>query len=303
MHDDFIRVLLVEDNPGDARLVAEMLKDASTAEFHLEHVATVRAAVDRLSDEQRPVDAILLDLSLPDEHGLETVRRVVGATSRAVVVVMTGAGDEQLGLQALQEGAQDYLVKGQVTPATLRRALRFAIERGGQRLHLQNLSLKDDLTGLNNRRGFLALAEQQIKTARRQRMPFVLLFLDLDRLKYINDTFGHAEGNRALAEAAQILRDCFRQSDTVGRIGGDEFAAIAMNITGAHEHILRMRIESALTLANANADRAYPLGFSIGLVTCGPGDDGAIEVLLERADAAMYQEKARKKRTTAGTPS
>jgi diguanylate cyclase (GGDEF)-like protein len=295
MNDDRIRVLLVEDNPGDARLVVEMLKDEGGAGFELEHVTTVRAAVDRLADEETPIDAVLLDLSLPDEHGLETVRRVVAATPRAVVVVMTGAGDEQLGLQALQEGAQDYLVKGQVTTAALRRAVRFSIERGGQRLHLQTLSLKDDLTGLNNRRGFLALAEQQLKLARRQRTPFVLLFLDLDRLKYINDTFGHAEGNRALAEAARILRDCFRQSDIVGRIGGDEFAALAVNTTGAHEHILRLRIESALSLANADAERAYPLGFSMGIVSCAPTEEGTVEELLERADAAMYVEKGRKR--------
>jgi len=295
MPDDRIRVLLVEDNPGDARLVVEMLKDSHASDFDLEHVTTVRAAVERLTDESSRLDAVLLDLSLPDEHGVETVRRVVAATQRAVVVVMTGAGDEEMGLQALQEGAQDYLVKGQVTTAMLRRTLRFSIERGGQRLQLQDLSLKDDLTGLNNRRGFLALAEQQMKYARRQRAPFVLLFLDLDRLKYINDTFGHAEGNRALAEAARVLRDCFRQSDIVGRIGGDEFAALAMNTTGAHEHILRMRIDSALNLVNADGERAYPLGFSIGMVNCTAAEDGSIESLLDRADAAMYVDKGRKR--------
>jgi diguanylate cyclase (GGDEF)-like protein len=301
--DTLIRVLLVEDNPGDARLVVEMLKDPGASEFHLEHVTTVRAAIARLSDEARPgIDAVLLDLSLPDEHGVDTVRRVIEACAGAVIVVMTGAGDEQMGLAALQEGAQDYLVKGQVTTAMLRRAVRFSIERGGQRLHLENLSVKDDLTGLHNRRGFLALAEQQMKLARRQRTPFVLLFLDLDRLKYINDTFGHAEGNRAIAEAAKVLRDCFRQSDIVGRLGGDEFAAMAMNTSGAHEHILRLRIGTALQLVNAGADRSYPLGFSIGLLTCQPGEDQTIEMLLERADALMYEDKGRKRRVPEDAP-
>jgi diguanylate cyclase (GGDEF)-like protein len=301
--DTLIRVLLVEDNPGDARLVVEMLKDPGASEFHLEHVTTVLAAIARLSDEARPgIDAVLLDLSLPDEHGVDTVRRVIEACAGAVIVVMTGAGDEQMGLAALQEGAQDYLVKGQVTTAMLRRAVRFSIERGGQRLHLENLSVKDDLTGLHNRRGFLALAEQQMKLARRQRTPFVLLFLDLDRLKYINDTFGHAEGNRAIAEAAKVLRDCFRQSDIVGRLGGDEFAAMAMNTSGAHEHILRLRIGTALQLVNAGADRSYPLGFSIGLLTCQPGEDQTIEMLLERADALMYEDKGRKRRVPEDAP-
>lgn len=296
MGDETIHVLLVEDNPGDARLVVEMLKEDGGGEFALEHVTTVRDAVERLAREDPPIDAVLLDLSLPDEHGLETVRRVFGATARAVIVVMTGAGDEQLGLAALQEGAQDYLVKGQVTAPSLRRALRFSIERGGQRLHLQNLSLKDDLTGLHNRRGFLALAEQQLKLARRQKSPFVLLFFDLDGLKSINDTFGHAEGNRAIAEAAKVLRDCFRQSDIVGRLGGDEFAAMAMNTSGAHEHILRLRIETALSLLNANPDRSYPLAFSVGLVSTAGGEDVTLDALLERADALMYAEKGSKRR-------
>jgi diguanylate cyclase (GGDEF)-like protein len=293
-----IQVLLVEDNPGDARLVVEMLHEEAAAGFELTHVNTVRAAVDRLTEDAYLFDAVLLDLSLPDESGLETLRRVVGAAHHSVVVVMTGAGDDELGLLAMQAGAQDYLVKGQVDGRMLRRALRFAIERQDMRMELQSLSLKDDLTGLHNRRGFLTLAEQQMKLSRRNRTSSLLLFLDLDQLKHINDTFGHAEGNRAIAEAADVLRGCFRQSDILARLGGDEFAALAVN-SSSDEGSVRARLRDALDEVNAKPDRAYPLEFSAGVLQCGPGDDRSVETLLERADALMYEEKRHKRRVEA----
>jgi diguanylate cyclase (GGDEF)-like protein len=290
---ELIQVLLVEDNPGDVRLVREILKEGGGDEFELIHVSTVREAVEQLRADTQGIDAVLLDLSLPDESGLNTLRRVVEATSTAVVVVMTGGGDEELGLSALREGAQDYLVKGTVTGQILRRALRFSI---GRQSKLQSLSHKDDLTGLNNRRGFLILAEQQIKIAKRQRTPFLLLFLDLDELKVINDTFGHAEGNRAIVEAADLLRGCFRQSDVLARFGGDEFAAFALSSEGTDDSTVRARITTALDRVNAKPDRAYPLGFSMGVLACAPGEEGSVEVLLERADALMYREKRQKRR-------
>lgn len=292
MSTEVIQVLLVEDNPGDVRLVHEMLREVDASEFELRHVATVREAVEVVSSDS-DVDAVLLDLSLPDESGLNTLRRVVAASTTASVVVMTGAGDDELGLAAMREGAQDYLVKGQVNGRTLRRALRFAI---GRQSNLQSLSHKDDLTGLNNRRGFLILAEQQIKLARRQRTPFLLLFLDLDQLKHINDTLGHAEGNRALVEAADLLRRCFRQSDILARFGGDEFAALALSADGSDDVSVRGRISAALDAVNGRPDRAYPLGFSMGILACSPAENGSVETLLERADTLMYREKRQKRR-------
>ena len=290
---ELTQVLLVEDNPGDARLVREMLREVQADEFELLHVATVREAVEQLRADHGGIDAVLLDLSLPDDSGINTLRRGVDVASSAVVVVMTGAGDDELGMTAVREGARDYLVKGQVNGQTLRRALRFAI---GRQSKLQSLSHKDDLTGLNNRRGFLMLAEQQIKLARRQRTPFLLLFLDLDELKHINDTFGHAEGNRALVEAADVLRGCFRQSDIVARFGGDEFAALALSAEGTDDLTVRARVSAALDAVNGRPDRAYPLGFSMGILACSPTETGNVESLLEQADALMYREKKHKKR-------
>jgi diguanylate cyclase (GGDEF)-like protein len=290
---DRIQVLLVEDNPGDVRLVREMLTEGGDEDFELFHAQTVSEATERLATDTAGIDAVLLDLSLPDDTGVNTLRRIVAAARTAVVVVMTGAGDEELGLTSLREGAQDYLVKGQVDGRTLRRALRFALSRQSV---LQSLSHIDDLTGLHNRRGFLLLAEQQVKLARRQRQPFLVLFMDLDQLKHINDTHGHAEGNRALIEGADVLRRCFRQSDLVARFGGDEFAALAHGAEEADDVAMRARIHGALDAVNCRSDRPYPLGFSMGVLACSPLEDATIEQLLERADTLMYREKNLKRR-------
>ncbi len=295
MTAEAIEVLLVEDNPGDARLMAELLKEDGSSEFAFSHVSTVRAAVDALATPGHRIQAILLDLSLPDEHGLDTIRRVVAVAGRAVVVVMTGAGDQELGLSAMQEGAQDYFVKGSVDGPGLRRALRFAIQRGGKQHQLQNESITDDLTGLHNRRGFLLVADQMLRTARRDRSDFMLLFLDLDRLKFINDTYGHAEGNRAIVEAADVLRTCFRTNDLIARLSGDEFAALAMNSTATADAALRKRLDEVLDGVNARPGRAYPLGFSVGILACASTDDRSMEALLANADALMYEDKRRKR--------
>jgi len=156
---------------------------------------------------------------------------------------------------------------------------------------LQRLSHRDDLTGLHNRRGFMMRAEQNLRLIRRQRTPFLLFFIDLDQLKGINDTFGHAEGNRAIVEAADVLRRCFRQSDLLARFGGDEFAALAIRSGDSDEAVMRARLSGALDAVNLKPDRDYPLSFSVGLLTCGPHEDAHIEELLERADQLMYREK------------
>jgi len=300
MDEQPIDVLVVEDNPGDARLVLEMLKEESSSRFNVKQAETVRDACDHLNGEH-PIDVVLLDLSLPDESGLDTVRRIVATAGAASVVVMTGAGDDELGRAAMHAGAQDYLVKGQVDGRMLRRALRYAIERHQMKRQLENLSLKDDLTGLNNRRGFLLLAEQQLKIARRNRVGFLLLFLDLDQLKHINDTLGHAEGNRAISEAADVLRSCFRQSDLVARLGGDEFGILSPDTDLLGAASLAEEVRSLVESEQPGGSGLGPVTVSIGCADWEGGDDSAATLML-RADRRLYSAKARRNVVCAGDP-
>jgi len=159
---------------------------------------------------------------------------------------------------------------------------------------LQNLSQIDDLTGLYNRKGFLALADHRRKLAVRSRESFSVAFLDLDGLKAINDTLGHETGDRALIEVASVLRESFRQSDILGRLGGDEFAVFIGEADESETESIRRRVQQHLDTSNAQPGRSYPLSFSIGIVSTSSAEGLDIEAFLSRADALMYQHKRAK---------
>jgi diguanylate cyclase (GGDEF)-like protein/PAS domain S-box-containing protein len=160
---------------------------------------------------------------------------------------------------------------------------------------LRRLSLLDELTGLLNRRGFLGAAQQNLKLARRLKESALLLFIDLDGLKDINDNLGHTEGDRALADSAVILKDTYRDSDIVARLGGDEFTVLAMGTPERDSGVLASRLQRQLDAHNAKGHRPYQLSMSVGIVGCGPENSMSIEDLIARADAAMYENKRSKR--------
>jgi diguanylate cyclase (GGDEF)-like protein len=166
------------------------------------------------------------------------------------------------------------------------------------REELKKLSLTNELTGLYNRRGFIALAQQQIKLADRSRMthksrPLLLLFVDLDNLKQINDNFGHKEGDRILIETARILKKTFRDPDIIARIGGDEFAVLALDTS--EEKIIRERLQKNIDVYNKQGILSYELSLSIGIACYDPENPCTLDDLLSKADALMYENKLSKK--------
>jgi len=289
MNNRLITVLLIEDNPGDAGLIRAALSEAKGGEFALEWVERLSAGIERL--ESGGIDIVLLDLSLPDSRGLETLRKIQTAAPDIPVVVLTGLDDETIALNSVQAGAQDYLVKGDMAGNLLARAIRYAIERQRMQVAMQSLSLVDDLTGLFNRRGFLTLAQQEMKTAERINKPVLIVFCDMDELKSINDTLGHQEGDRAICAAAEVIRNTFREPDIVARLGGDEFAVYAMLNIDIDENILKNRLEQNLEERNRKGDLPFLLSISIGIVRNQAGSPGNIEDLLKEADRRMYEEK------------
>jgi diguanylate cyclase (GGDEF)-like protein/PAS domain S-box-containing protein len=159
---------------------------------------------------------------------------------------------------------------------------------------LERLASDDELTGLHNRRGFLALAEQSLRLARRAEKPFALVFIDLDGLKKINDTFGHASGDQVISDAALVLRDSFRHCDVLGRLGGDEFAILMVDATEESISIVRRRVAEKVERFNLEESRPYQLSLSIGTLMCGFDEESSVETLLAKADALMYEEKKKK---------
>jgi diguanylate cyclase (GGDEF)-like protein/PAS domain S-box-containing protein len=165
-------------------------------------------------------------------------------------------------------------------------------DRKEQERALRSLTIVDDLTRLYNRRGFLTLAERHLKLAARKKSGVYLLFADVDGLKVINDTFGHLEGDRALVDAADILRCSFRSADIIARLGGDEFTVFPIEAADGTSQILIDRLEEQLRRHNeANAGRGYRLTFSVGIARFEPDSSWTIDQLLEQADKALYQQK------------
>jgi diguanylate cyclase (GGDEF)-like protein len=160
---------------------------------------------------------------------------------------------------------------------------------------VERLSIQDELTGLNNRRGFITLASQQLKYLRRQGAPFYVIFADLDGLKRINDAWGHKEGDLAIKSAARILRESLRESDIVSRLGGDEFTALANQTDSAGFEVIKRRINEGCERLEAELRKPWKLSMSIGYFAAPPGCEMDIEEMMSIADAELYKEKLARK--------
>jgi diguanylate cyclase (GGDEF)-like protein len=163
---------------------------------------------------------------------------------------------------------------------------------------LRVLTVTDPLTGLYNRRGFFLLAEHQWQLALRKKSAFLLLYIDIDRFKEINDTFGHKEGDRALQAVAAALRECFRTTDILARIGGDEFA-LTTDVPPDSPAMLEQRLVRNIQQSTGKTGRPYQISLSVGILRCDNSLEAlSIEDLLARADALMYEQKREHKNCT-----
>ena len=160
---------------------------------------------------------------------------------------------------------------------------------------LRNLSLTDELTGLNNRRGFAILASGLLKFAKRANHPICLMYIDMDSLKNINNTFGHAEGDMALTHFARILTETYRDSDVVARLGGDEFVVLTIDATENGISTIQARLQSNVEAYNLVSVRGYVLSFSLGIIQVDLNSTFTVDTLLSQADKAMYEHKHSKK--------
>jgi diguanylate cyclase (GGDEF)-like protein len=283
-------VLLIEDNPGDARLIKEMLAQHSAGPFRLKSVDRLSRGLEVLSAE--PPALVLLDLSLPDSHGLETFARVYAHAPKIPIIVLTGNDDQALALSAVKTGAQDYLVKGKIDPELLLRAMQYSIERKRYQEELERQANYDGLTGLPNRN----LLHDRLKQAvfgQRHVRSIAVVFIDLDHFKFVNDSLGHNAGDKLLQYVAERLQSTVRDGDTVARLGGDEFVVI-LNDQGREDVIFRamQRIVTKLSEPVRINDHELNVTCSAG-ISVFPQDGPDVETLLKNADAAMYRAKAK----------
>lgn len=240
--------------------------------------------------ERVPADILLTDIMMPGMQGLELVGRAKRLRPSLTVVVMTGFAEDFSYDEVIRSGATDFIKK----PFTSQELL-VRIKHAQLQDRLRELSITDELTGLSNRRGFFAFAQQQLKRARRNGERVVLLYADLDGLKGINDSCGHITGDRALSDTAQIFRETFRDSDIIARMGGDEFAVILVDAPVESVSAVRGRLQQRLDAYNAGADGSFHLSVSLGMAVFDPATPGTVDELIREADSRMYEDKKGKK--------
>jgi diguanylate cyclase len=287
--------LIIEDSVADTDLITEFLIEAQIAATCASNMTDAELQLRSFS-----FDYVISDLMLPDAEGLEAVRHIAELAPLTPLIVLTGLNDENLALRAVQQGAQDFLVKSELDASLLRRTLRHARERKQVFNHLTYLTHHDSLTGAFNRVALLEQLERQLQHARDHQRSLALIYIDLDHFKEVNDTLGHEAGDLLLKAVTQRLREAIGTSGSVARLAGDEFAVLLPDLpTGAAAHELANRIRSHLLTPIDMSGQPVVVTASLGLATF-PEDASSVDDLLRQADTEMYRVKRRRRSSSVG---
>lgn len=292
-----IKMLLVEDDADFSSIFKLRFRSEQDPPFEIENVQTLDAALKILHS--KPFDLVLLDLGLPDSRGIETFDRFFAKHKEIPCVILSGMEEVHLALEVVRKGAQDYVVKGAADHATLVRVLKYALERHRQRKQveelnekLEKLSILDPLTQLLNRRGLQQMLSRELQIAGRDGSNLVVILLDLDDFKAINDSFGHAVGDIVLQEVSKVLRKTVRAMDHVSRIGGDEFIILLPNTRPAEavhfSERLRLAINRALIVSRGEQAIRTTASFGVANVT---RQMISVEELLEATHEVLARSK------------
>ena len=323
-----IKTLLVEDNEGDAFLLKKKLAYGKETQFDLTHVDRLAIAVKLLQIEV--FDVILLDLSLPDSSGLETFLSLETIAPHLPIVLLTGLNDESVALKAVRAGAQDYLIKGQVTTEVLIRSVNYAIERmhhlekiyqsevrlqqinqqlaqqvknRTSELEFRNQELKklflyattDKVTGIANRYRLEDFMQREWSNAIRNQISVSVIMIDIDRFKLYNDAYGHQAGDRCLRQVAQTINDTVRRpKDLAARYGGEEFIVVLSDVSPEGAITVAENIRSqvkALAIPHAKTEVNDYVTVSLGVSNTIPTINSQVERLILAADKALYLAK------------
>lgn len=401
-----INVVIIEDDKHFSQLIKDLLLKDKSNNYNVNLFENLDEGLIHI--DKNSVDLLILDLNLPDCHGIDTLLKVHLKDSSIPIIILSGVNDEQIMINTLKVGAQDYIIKGEADIKKIIRTINFTIERCriqkaklyavsldsnhgyfqniidnnndsiiildtnytilylnkiAQRIFenkskkivgekfplniddikneitkipdkynvnhyydicvgetelasekvfivsfkditkyrkyqdkLKELTYKDTTTKLYNSRGFKILAYQHYKVAKRQKIPFLMFFFDLDGLKKINDQFGHQEGEKSIKYTAEILSKTFRDSDIKARWGGDEFVVLALNSSENQIITIKNRLNQYLRDYNKFKNISYDLSLSVGVSVYNPQDPISLKKLLIQADTLMYEDKKLKKK-------
>jgi diguanylate cyclase (GGDEF)-like protein len=289
MESTHYRVLVVDDEEPIRKLLANMLSlkghQCVTANNGIE-------ALDKIIGAK--FDALITDIVMPEMDGIALTKKVSNHYQNFPVMVMTGYAEEYSAETAIASGAREFIRKPFSVSEFL---IRFDQMMRDQKREesLLALSLTDELTDLYNRRRFFVLTEQYLKVAIRTKKRLLLLYIDMDDLKWINDHCGHNEGDKALIALASILKKTFRESDIIARIGGDEFVVL-LESPDEKDEMLITRLYENISDYNAEVFQDYKLSVSVGAAHFDPEYPISIDELLSKADALMYAQKRKRRK-------
>ena len=289
MESTHYKILVVDDEEPMRKLIVSLL---STKGHQCVTATNGLEALDKITENK--FNAVITDVVMPEMDGIALTREVSKHYQSLPVIVMTGHTEDYSAETAIASGAREFISKPFSITEFIIRFDKMMRDRKREET-LLTLFLTDELTDLYNRRRFFVLAEQCLKVAIRAKKRSLLLYIDMDDLKSINDHFGHNEGDRALIALASILKKTFRESDIIARIGGDEFVVL-LESTDENDEMLITRLNESVRDYNAKVSQDYKLSISVGAAQFDPEYPISIDELLFKADALMYAQKREKRK-------
>jgi diguanylate cyclase (GGDEF)-like protein len=287
---DTRRILLIDDDRMQFRLTQQHFKTFRSASYELDWAATYEEGIAKLLG--GGYAACLLDYQLGPRDGLTLIREAIAEGCRVPIIFLTAESGENVDIAAMNAGALDYLVKGEISPRMLERSLRYALKLGDSLEALRQLATRDQLTGLLNRREFERILREEKERSQRFGHTFGIILADLDHFKNVNDRHGHPAGDEVLRQVARRLAGNLRSVDRLTRIGGEEFAIVMPQTEKAvaAEHARRLCAAIRAAPVPAGDGLLLPLTASFGVAVY-PQDTANGCDLVAAADQALYAAK------------
>jgi len=284
------KILLIDDDRMQFRVTQQLFKSFRGEQYDLEWASTYEEGIDKLMG--GGYVACLLDYQLGPRDGLVLIREAVGRGCRVPIIFLTAESGEKVDIEAMNAGALDYLVKGEINARMLERSLRYALKLGDTLEELRRLATRDQLTGLFNRREFERMLQVQKSQADSAKTEFSLVLVDIDHFKRVNDQHGHPAGDEVLREIARRLLGAVRGNDQVARIGGEEFAVTMPGTPKQAAAAVARRLSESVRSRPivVREGLELPITLSVGVANH-PADVSAKADIVMAADKALYEAK------------